>query len=617
VEFIPGDLLQFQGKLIRSKERRVAALLIADQEFIALSKTGELGQRLAEIRAKFRNQASRYESNSGALIPGMILGDTSLQSEEFTKQMRRSGLAHLTAVSGANFAIVSALVFFLLRLIISNLGIRVITSGVILFLFLLLVRPSPSVLRAGLMALVVLLAIATGNRANAAAALSSAVIVLLLFDPFQGQDPGFILSVLATAGLIFLSPGIKTYLLRFLPSWLAEIVAVSTAATLLCTPYLIAFTSQAPLLAIPSNIATYLLVAPVTVLGFLSVLTLPISFISEGLLALAEFLARWIAYIASLSDQMPTLSLSYQLLTITLALVILVLFSAPLRKIGVAALVALICLGIFNRASFPGDAWQVVQCDVGQGDALVLKISRESALLFDAGPDPDLLDRCLKSIGVKRLPLIVLSHNHADHYYGVSGALRKREIGQIWSNGNIARDELSNYSVLEVGAGDIASIGDVSLEVLWPPAITTNFSNLSGDGSRENNRSLVILAQVGQVKILITGDIEPEAQEEIAKKYDLSGISILKVPHHGSRFQSENFLNLISPKVSLVSVGESNSYGHPDPELLERLRLLGSRVYRSDRDGPISLSWRFDEEAMGYIFTARNMGRKWWQIQWL
>jgi len=541
VELIPGDLVQFQGRLIKSKERRVAALLIADEEFNQLSKVGALGQLLAEIRSKFRNQAAVYESNSGALIPGMILGDTSLQSEEFTKQMRRSGLAHLTAVSGANFAIVSALVFFILRLVISNLGVRIVTTGLILFLFLLLVRPSPSVLRAGLMALVVLLAIATGNR----------------------------------------------------------------------------FTSQAPLLAIGFNIVTSLLVAPVTVLGFLSVLTLPIAFISEGLLAIAEFLARWIAYIASLSDQTPTLSLSHQLLLITLALVIAVLFFAPLRRIAIAALVALIFFGIFSKASFPGDAWRIVQCDVGQGDALVLKISDSSALLFDAGPDPDLLDRCLKSIGIKHLPLIVLSHNHADHYYGVSGALRKREIGQIWSNGNISRAELSNYEVSKVGAGDIARIDDVSLEVLWPPAAASNFSNLSGDGSQENNRSLVILAQVGQVKILITGDIEPEAQEEIAKRYDLAGISILKVPHHGSRFQSELFLRQISPEISIISVGESNSYGHPDSSLVEKLRVMGSRVYRSDQDGPISLSWRFDEGAMGYIFTTRNVGRKWWQIQWL
>lgn len=143
MELIPGDLVQFQGRLIKSKERRVAALLIADEEFNQLSKVGALGQFLAEIRSKFRTQAAVYESNSGALIPGMILGDTSLQSEEFTRQMRRSGLAHLTAVSGANFAIVSALVFFILRLVISNLGVRIVATGLILFLFLLLVRPSP------------------------------------------------------------------------------------------------------------------------------------------------------------------------------------------------------------------------------------------------------------------------------------------------------------------------------------------------------------------------------------------------------------------------------------------------------------------------------------------
>jgi len=617
VELIPGDLIGLEGRLVKSKERRVAALLIAEEDLVQLSKAGALGQVLAKVRSSFRDQAAKFGSNSGALVPGMILGDTSLQSEEFTKQMRRSGLAHLTAVSGANFAIVSALVFFLLRLFIPKLAVRIGATGLFLFLFLLLVRPSPSVLRAGIMTLVVLFAIATGNRANASAALSTAVIVLLLFDPFQGQDPGFILSVLATSGLIFLSPGIKSYLIRFFPSWLAEVVAVSTAATLLCTPYLIAFTAQAPLLAIPSNVVTYLLVAPVTIVGFLSVLTLPIPSISQILLVVAEFLARWIAFVASLSDATPTLALSAQLLSITLALILTVFFIAPLRKVAIALLVVFVLLGTLSKASFPGSDWRLVQCDVGQGDALVIKISSQSALLLDAGPDPTLLDRCLKILGVKHLPLIVLSHNHADHYYGVSGALRNREIGQIWSNGNIIRDELANYLVSKVSLGDVAIIDDVSLEVLWPPANNAQYSNLSGDGSEENNRSLVILAQVGQVKILITGDIEPEVQEEIARKFDLSGISILKVPHHGSRFQSDLFLSQVSPKISLVSVGEANSYGHPDSQLLEKLGLMGSRVYRSDKDGPISLAWRLDDSARGYIFTARNLGRKWWQIQWL
>jgi len=274
-----GSVIKVSGRFIETKEKRVAGTLIASSELEVLEPASAFSKFLSGIRADFRKRASDLGGDAGALIPGMILGDTSLQSELFTSQMRRAGLSHLTAVSGANFAIVSALVFYLFRGVVpkiiprltsqmrraglshltavsgANFAIvsalvfylfrgvvpriipRLILTSIFLVIFLLLVRPSPSVLRAGVMAAVVLLSKASGSARNSVAALATAIAVLLLLDPFQAVDPGFVLSVLATSGLIFIAPRITEKLKQFLPEWLAEIIAIPCAATITCTPY--------------------------------------------------------------------------------------------------------------------------------------------------------------------------------------------------------------------------------------------------------------------------------------------------------------------------------------------------------------------------------------------
>jgi beta-lactamase superfamily II metal-dependent hydrolase len=103
----------------------------------------------------------------------------------------------------------------------------------------------------------------------------------------------------------------------------------------------------------------------------------------------------------------------------------------------------------------------------------------------------------------------------------------------------------------------------------------------------------------------------------IRDKFDLGDIDILKVPHHGSRFQDSSFLSEVSPEISLISVGDGNSYGHPNSEIIQELAGLGSRVARTDREGPISVAWRFDDGSKRYIFTMKTMRKEWWRIQWL
>ena len=197
----------------------------------------------------------------------------------------------------------------------------------------------------------------------------------------------------------------------------------------------------------------------------------------------------------------------------------------------------------------------------------------------------------------------MISHSHADHLQGLSG-IGKREVGEIWSN-----KELTSISTRVVRSGFRSEVGSSKIEILWPETGAESFESVSGDGSAENNRSVVALVELDGVRALITGDIEPGAQSEILD--GLPKVDVIKVPHHGSKYQELELFNGAS--VFLVSVGQ-NSYGHPDMGLISSLERLGS-VFRSDLNGSIALSWRSDASGKP-IFSARLLGKEWWRIAW-
>ncbi|MEY3347651.1 MAG: hypothetical protein RL159_337, partial [Actinomycetota bacterium] len=205
---IPGQRIQLSGRLIDSKERKVAALFIAKEDSLSSISTPKSLKALEEIRIALREATLKIGGDPAALIPGMVIGDTSLQSSALTKRMLEAGLSHLTAVSGANFAIVSAFLFAIIGFFIPNRSIQSSITIFALVIFVLLVRPTPSVLRAGVMAAVFLIARLSGRRNAGVNSLAVAITLLLLINPFQAFEAGFILSVLATSGLIFFAPKI-------------------------------------------------------------------------------------------------------------------------------------------------------------------------------------------------------------------------------------------------------------------------------------------------------------------------------------------------------------------------------------------------------------------------
>ena len=297
---IPGDEFEGEGKILKSKERKVLALVILNRAPVTIESAGKLMQVTTGIRHRFSDLSRSINGDSGALIPGLVLGDTSRESPQFISEMRRVGLTHLTAVSGENFAIIAATMLWLSQWIFRKRRVRIIVTALVLIGFIFLVRPTPSVLRASVMTAVLLMAKARGSESEPLASLGFAIGTLVLLDPFQALDAGFALSVAATAGILLLSPKISIILQsRGLPKAVADFLAIPISATALCTPVIVAISGQISLVSIPANLLVTLVVAPITIGGFIAALLPPqLDQIAHLLLVLINPCAEWIVWVA-------------------------------------------------------------------------------------------------------------------------------------------------------------------------------------------------------------------------------------------------------------------------------------------------------------------------------
>ena len=539
--FLPSAKFRASGKLFESKEPRVAATFLSWESFKPIESANWWQRKLGEIRGGLRRV-----SKDAPLIPGMVLGDTSLQTPEFSDAMRRSGLTHLTAVSGANFAIVSSFVLWLMQYPIRKIRIRLFATSIVLIAFIGLVRPSPSVLRAAAMAAVVIFAKSHRASSDSIPSLGFAIAIVILADPWQARDPGFALSVLATAGLLLIAPRLE------LPKGFAEPIA----ATILCSPIIVALSGYLSITSILANVLAAPLVAPVTILGFIAALIPPVA---PLLIFLARFPATLITKIAFTAANFPVIQMKSALIIVLLSLLLFVF-----RKFLILIIPLLLLLTYLQR--WPNNDWQIANCDVGQGDAMVLKVAPHSAVVIDTGPESKLIDQCLKSLSINEIPLLMITHPHEDHMGGLLGAIRNRRVGEILDKAQ---------------RGEILQVKDLRIEILWPDGAEHDFADNGGEGSAINNESIVALISSPSYTLLTTGDVEPDVQALIHPPK----VDYLKVAHHGSKYQDFNFNRFANPEIAIISVGAGNRYGHPAASTEQ----LFKRVYRTDKKGAIAI----------------------------
>jgi competence protein ComEC len=600
---LPGQSFSARARVIRSDEARVAVLALLEGAITVLTPASRVARTLGSIRTGLREISG--DGDSGALIPGMVLGDTSKQSAQFKESMKRSGLTHLVAVSGANFAIVSGFVLWLMQFLVRKLRWRLGATALTLIAFIALVRPSPSVLRAAAMAAVLLLAQGSGRARDSLPALGFAMGAVVIADPWQSRDAGFALSVMATAGLLLFAPKIVTFFTRYVPKLFAEALAPPIAATLFCSPILVALSGYISPISVVANLLAAPVVAPITILGFIAALLAPIvPFVSAILISIIRYPAAFIGAVAEWASHFPVLSLGVGtqgfvriILIIAIAISMRIFLQPIFRKVILFFLILLLAMTWIHR--FPSGDWQVAQCDVGQGDSLVLNLGSHRAIVIDVGPDSAAEDRCLRQLGIEEISLLILTHFHADHVQGLEGAMNGRKIDQVWVSTN--SQPLSESTRVDELIGDIPKItvhqgmrtviqGDISISILWPEISMRAFDSLPGDGSAINNSSIALLIETSDYSLFAAGDIEPPVQIQIAPL--LRPVDIYKVSHHGSKYQDETLMKILKPQVAIISVGAGNSYGHPALSTMAALRQGGARVVRTDRDGVIALTAR-------------------------
>jgi competence protein ComEC len=473
----------------------------------------------------------------------------------------------------------------------------------------LLARAEPSVLRAAAMGSVALLGMGANGADRGLRALGVATIVLLLVEPMLASAVGFGLSVLATAGILVLAPTWRDALCRWLPRWLAEAIAVPAAAQLACTPLVAAIAGQVSLVAVAANLLAAPAVGPATVLGLLGgVVTLGSPFAGHVLGAGAGWCVAWILVVAERGADLPTAAISwgsgpFALSVLTalcsgLALIAPRVLAHRVTGLGCCLLMVLVVLVRVPTPGWPPQGWLMVACDVGQGDGLVLATgAAHEAVVVDAGPDPRLMDRCLDDLGVHRVPLVVLTHFHADHVDGLPGVLQGRRVDALWVSR--LQDPPEGVSLVRAAAtaaglrpieapyAATRTIGDLTLEPVWP--LPDSPTRGPGDGSTANNASVVMLARSRGVTFFLGGDIEPEGQARLATALPGLQVDVLKVPHHGSRYQDLPFLESLQARLAVISVGVDNDYGHPAPETVRGLASTGEQVLRTDQDGAVAV----------------------------
>ena len=604
----------------------IAALVV-----VALLNTAQVRERAED--ALGRGMPPR----EAELARGFVLGQDDEIDDRTVEDFRRSGLAHLLAVSGQNVMLLALLASLLLAAFGVPLRTRLVWILGLIAVYVPLAGAGPSIQRAGVMGALGALAMLAGRRASRFYVLAVAATMTLAIDPSIAADVGWQLSFAAVVGILLLAPSLREAIVERVGSggWryaLAEGAAVTIAATLATAP-LIAFhfeavsttTLAANLLALPA-------VAPAMWLGMLAagagqVPGLPVELLNSVnalLLAYIAQVAAWCgrpdwAYLEGVHLGLGGVATAYAAIAAMAVLALRLVRRhrlATLRRASASptprcnaygghspsyalhrrfgprvAVVALVAAGLVwalagdgAAATEPISGLRVTVLDVGQGDAILIQPEGAPAVLVDGGPPGDDLAGKLHDAGVESLAAAIVTHDQSDHSGGIEELLGWVPVGRL-VYGRLGRSFLAEASSagtapLRVAAGDTLRSGALRLQVLSPPRELLAEPLAGGD---PNAQALVVLARWHDFSMLLTADAEAEAVS-----LDPGAVDVLKVAHHGSDDTGLGvLLERAAPQLAVISVGEDNPYGHPTTGTLATLAAHGVRTLRTDRAGAV------------------------------
>jgi len=562
-------------------------------------------------RSRFAAAASSLPGSGGDLLPGLAIGDTSAVDETLDSAMKATALSHLTAVSGANCAIVVGLIMIAGRAVGLSRGSRIAASIAVLVAFVVLVTPEPSVMRASVMASLVLLALASGRAVRGMPVLALAALILLAGDPWLSRSFGFVLSVLATGGLLLLASPLAKVMSRVMPLPLAAVIAVPLAAQIACQPVLILLNPTIPTYGVIANVLAEPAAPVATVVGLIACIALSVvPPLGEVIVHLAWVPSAWIAAVAEFFAGLPFGALPWidgpagvVLLAFVTATCLAAIFAPTLvwrtRAAAAAAVILVAVLGasagiaVSRTLDRPPD-WQIAVCDIGQGDATLVRSDGEVALI-DTGAEPELLRACLDDLGIARLDVLVLTHFDLDHVGGATAVVGRADRVLVGPTSESADEALvaefasHGATIVHASRGLSGMLGDLRWHVLWPKARLGSVEP-GNDASVAMAFTPVGECARGCLSSVFLADLGERMQNHVLAAGPVPRVDVVKVAHHGSADQSATFYEKVRATVGVIGVGADNTYGHPTDSLLAILTATGTVAARTDTMGLILLS---------------------------
>jgi competence protein ComEC len=624
---------------------------LVDYPRVTLLESGR-GNPLLEVVHGVRRRlsdalAASLPDPEASLGQGILLGSRSALGPSLTEALNGTSLSHLIAISGYNVTVVAGLVIGSLALL---LGRRQAALAALLAIaaYTILTGASPSVVRAAIMGGLFLIATLVGRPGSALTAIVLAAALMTAHQPLVVHDVSFQLSFAAIVGLVYLSPAIQLRIRQAL-SWLVGSpealqggIAGMTVENLSVT--LAAIAATLPIIAL--NFQRISLVAPLA--NLLVLPAFPLMLLLSGLDGVAGAIwaplgniaawAAWplLAYLVAVASRLADLPLAalevpdfgmghavllyaaigllaWWMQPIRPAQALLArAFSltasparraaAPLRLVptpwlagGLAVAAGLLWWAALTPSS---DRLTVTVMDVGQGDAILIEDPAGHRILIDGGPSGRAVSEALgreTPFWDKGIDLVVLTHPEEDHLNGLVTALERYDVKRILASpvetdsaaygAWLQAAEREGAPYYQAAPGEWFDLGrGARLEVLGPPS-----DPIEGGEAKLNNNSVVLRLTWGEVSFLLPGDLERAGEEALLEEGEDLRCTVLKVAHHGSAYGTgESLLAAVQPAVAVISVGADNWYGHPSPQVLERLE--DSLVYRTDQNGRVKLS---------------------------